>query len=108
MNFKDLIAYKKAFQWSMNIYRISKRIPKEKTCSLTDQIGRSSRSVCANTAEANRKRLYVENFIRKLTDAENSETSVWLDFAVTCDYFPKTNTKNCILKPKRSGNSSIT
>jgi four helix bundle protein len=91
MDFKDLIAYKKAFQLSMDIYRISKRFPKEETYSLTDQIRRSSRSVCANMAEAYRKRLYVKNFISKLTDAdaENSETSVWLDFAVACDYISK-------------------
>ncbi len=91
MDFKDLIAYKKAFQLSMDIYKISKRFPKEETYSLTDQIRRSSRSVCANMAEAYRKRLYMKNFISKLTDsdAENSETSVWLDFAVACDYISK-------------------
>lgn len=106
MNFKDLIASKKAFQLSMDIYRISKRFSKEETYSWTDQIRRSSRSACANTAEAYRKRLDVENFISKLTDAEaeNSETSVWLYFAVTCDYVPKTNTRNCILKQRRLRN----
>ena len=88
MNFKDLLAYQKAFQLAMDIYKISKRYPKEETYSLTDQIRRSSRSVCANMVEAYRKRLYVKNFISKLTDSdgENSETSVWLDFAYACEY----------------------
>ncbi|HKJ42632.1 MAG TPA: four helix bundle protein [Sunxiuqinia sp.] len=91
MDFKELFAYKKAFKLSMDIYKISKGFPKEENYSLTDQIRRSSRSVCANIAEAYRKRLYVKNFISKLTDsdAENSETSVWLDFALKCEYISK-------------------
>lgn len=91
MDFKDLLAYKKAFNLAMNIYEVSKTFPKEETYSLTDQIRRSSRSVCANMAEAYRKRIYPKHFISKLTDAdgENSETSTWLDFAMNCDYISK-------------------
>jgi four helix bundle protein len=93
MDFKDLLAYKKAFKLAMEIFNISKSFPKEETYSLTDQIRRSSRSVCTNIGEAYRKRLYMRNFISKLTDsdAENSETSVWLDFAVACNYISKEN-----------------
>lgn len=72
----------------MKIFEISKSFPIEEKYSLTDQIRRSSRSVCANLAEAYRKRRYEKHFISKLTDAdaENSETQVWLDFAKECDY----------------------
>ena len=88
MDFKELIAYKKAFSLAMKIFQISKKFPKEETYSLTDQIRRSSRSVCANISEAYRKRLYQKHFISKLTDsdAENSETIVWLDFSLACNY----------------------
>ena len=57
--------------------------PKEEKYSLTDQIRRSSRSVCANIAEAYRKREYLKHFLLKMTDCmgENSECLVWLDFA---------------------------
>jgi len=48
---RDLLVYKKAFEKAMEIFRISKDFPREETCSLTDQIRRSSRSVCANIAE---------------------------------------------------------
>jgi len=91
MDFKELIVYKKAFTLAMEVYEISKSFPKEKKYSLTDQIRRSSRSVCANIAESYRKRLYVRHFISKLTDsdAENSETIVWLDFSIACDYLSK-------------------
>ena len=91
MDFKELIVYKKAFQMAMEIYKTSKNFPKEEKFSLTDQIRRSSRSVCANIAEAYRKRMYVRHFISKLTDsdAENSETVVWLDFALECNYLER-------------------
>ncbi len=91
MDYKDLLAYQKAFQLAMEIFELSKSFPSEEKYSLTDQIRRSSRSVCANIAESYRKRRYVNHFISKLTDsdAENSETNVWLDFSLECNYIPK-------------------
>ena len=88
MDFRELLAYQKAFQLSMEVFRISKLFPIEERYSLTDQIRRSSRSVCTNIAEAYRKRRYVNHFISKLSDsdAENSETNVWLEFALECEY----------------------
>jgi four helix bundle protein len=67
----------------MTIYEVSRRFPKEETYSLTDQIRRSSRSVCANLAEAWRKRRYEAAFVSKLSDceSESAETQVWLQFA---------------------------
>lgn len=58
---------------------------------LTDQIRRSSRSVCANIAEAFRKRRYPKSFIAKLNDAEGeaAETQVWLDFSLKANYITK-------------------
>lgn len=88
MKVQDLLAYKKGFTLVMDIYALSKKFPKEETYSLTDQISRSSRSVCANLYEAYRKRRYPKHFISKLTDcdAENGETQTWLEFAVACEY----------------------
>jgi len=59
-----LDVYQKAFQASMQIFDLSKAFPKEEKYSLTDQIRRSSRSVCANLAEAWRKRRYETAFIK--------------------------------------------
>lgn len=86
--FRDLFAYKKAFEVSQLIFKLSKRFPKEETYSLTDQIRRSSRSVTAQIAEGYRKRRYPLSFISKMVDAdgENSETQVWLEHAVACEY----------------------
>ena len=87
-SFKDLKVYQRAYELAMEIYSISKTFPKEEIYALTDQIRRSSRSVCANFAEAYRKRRYVKHFVSKLTDAdaETSETLVWLDFARDAGY----------------------
>jgi hypothetical protein len=74
MDFKELIVYKKAFSLAMEVYEVSKKFPNEEKYSLTDQIRRSSRSVCANIAEAYRKRLYIKNFISKLTDSQMQRT----------------------------------
>ena len=88
MSFKTLEGFKKGFSLAMDIFELSKGFPRDETYSLTDQIRRSSRSVCANIAEAYRKRRYIKNWVSKLTDSdgENSETQVWLDFAQSCHY----------------------
>jgi four helix bundle protein len=88
---QDLEVYKKVFAAAMRIFELSKSFPKEETYSLTDQIRRSSRSVCANIAEAWRKRRYEAAFIAKLSDSEgeSAETQTWLEFSVRCDYMEK-------------------
>ena len=87
-HYKELLAYKKAYELAMKIFTLSKKFPPEEKYSLTDQIRRSSRSVCANIAEAYRRKRYKDYFISKLNDAEteNAETEVWLDFAKDCNY----------------------
>ena len=98
---KETTVYKKGFELAMEIFQVSKSFPKEETYSLTDQVRRSSRSVCICLQEAYRKKRYPAHFISKVTDSdmENSETSGWLDFALACNYisqnqFEKLNIKN--------------
>ena len=88
---RDLDVYQRAFEAAMTIFESSKPFPKEETYSLTDQIRRSSRSVCANLAEAWRKRRYEGAFISKLSDAESeaAESQIWLEFAVKCKYMKR-------------------
>jgi four helix bundle protein len=84
----DLEVYKKSFESAMLIFPLSEKFPQEETYSLIDQIRRSTRSVCANLAEAWRKRRYKAAFIAKLSDAESeaAETQVWIEFALACGY----------------------
>ena len=85
---RDLVVYNKAFEAAMIIFKISKAFPKDEKYSLTDQVRRSSRSVCSNLAEGWRKRKYQAVFINKLLDAaqEAAETQTWLEFALHCGY----------------------
>jgi four helix bundle protein len=87
-HFEDLEVYPLAFDTAMKIFEASKNFPGNERFSLTDQIRRSSRSVCTNIAEAWRKRRYPNAFVSKLSDAdaEAAETQVWLAFAVKCGY----------------------
>ena len=86
--FKGLDVYKLAYDMAMRIFSLSLNFPKVEIYSLTDQIRRSSRSVCANIGEGYRKRRYPRHFASKMTDAdaESSETMIWLDFAKDCGY----------------------
>ncbi|MFT5468056.1 MAG: four helix bundle protein [Verrucomicrobiales bacterium] len=88
---RDLEVYAKAFDAAMELFTQSKAFPNEEIYSLTDQLRRSSRSVCANLAEAWRKRRYEAAFVAKLSDceAEAAETQVWIEFAVKSDYLEK-------------------
>jgi len=105
MDFKKLLAYQKSFDLAMFIFELTKSFPKEETYSLTDQVRRSSRSVTANIAESYRKRRYLKHFISKLTDAdaENSETSTWLDYAFACNYIKKEDYTKCVNECKEIG-----
>ncbi|MBK8610405.1 MAG: four helix bundle protein [Chitinophagaceae bacterium] len=87
-SYKDLDVFKKAFALAMEIFEISKSFPQEEKFSLTDQVRRRSRSVCANFGEAYRRRKYPAHFVSKLTDAdaENTETEIWIKFSFECRY----------------------
>jgi len=87
-SFHDLTVYKKAFSLAMGIFEITKKFPSEEKFELTDQLRRSSRSVCRAIGEGYRKRQYPKHFSSKMSDAdmENSETQVSLDFAKSCKY----------------------
>ena len=87
----DLKVYQLAYKLAMQIFQHSKSFPQEERYSLTDQIRRSSRSVCANIAEGFRKRRYPGMFVSKLADAdaEATETQVWVDVARDCGYLPE-------------------
>jgi len=75
----------------MEIFEVSKSFPQEERYSLTDQMRKSSRSVCANLSEGWRKRRYKAVFINKLSDAaqEAAETQTWLEFALACMYIDR-------------------
>ena len=88
---RELDVYKVAFDTAMEIFEVSKTFPKEERYSLTDQVRKSSRSVCTNLSEGWRKCRYKAVFINKLSDAaqEAAETQTWLEFALACRYIDR-------------------
>jgi four helix bundle protein len=91
-HFRDLRVYQAGLANAMKLFELSKSWPKEEKDSLVDQIRRCSRSICANIAEAWRKRRYEAHFISKLTDADGEAggTRAWLDIALKCGYITQT------------------
>ena len=90
-SYRTLPPYRKAFDLAMEIFETSKSFPPEEKFSLTDQIRRSSRSLCTNIVEAYKRKRYKDYYISRLNDpeAENAETQVWLDFSHACQYINK-------------------
>ena len=88
-SYRDLQVYRLAYASAMDIFRATKSMPPEERFSLSDQIRRSSRSVCANISEGWAQRRYEAKFRNRLSDAEGSasETQTWLDFGKDCGYF---------------------
>ena len=87
-SYRELRVYQAAFEAAMRIFELSKSFPPEERYSMTDQMRKSSRSVCANIAEAWRKRRYKAHFVSKISDSETEaeETRVWVEFARRCEY----------------------
>ena len=87
-SYKELRVFQNGMDAAMMIFEITKEFPSEEKYSMVDQMRRSSRSFCANLAEAWRKRRSRAAFIAKLSDAESEacETQVWIEFARRCKY----------------------
>lgn len=82
--------YRASMDAATRVFELTKKFPTEERYSLTDQMRRASRSVCANIGEGWRKRRYRAHFVSKLSDseaeAEAEETRVWLEFSWRCGY----------------------
>ena len=104
-SFRDLTVYKKAFALAMEIFEITKKFPPQEKYELTDQLRRSSRSVCRGIGEGYRKRQYPKHFSSKMSDAdmENTETQVSLDFAWACKYISQEENKELRNKSEEVG-----
>jgi four helix bundle protein len=96
---RELDVYQRSFTLAMRLFELSKAFPREEAYSLTHQICRSSRSVCANISEAWRRRRYKAAFVSKLNEveAEAAETQVWVGFALSCGYLDRVAAR-CLLE----------
>ncbi len=104
-SFKDLEVYKLSQQLAQEIFKLTKKFPKEEMYSLTDQIRRSSRSIGAQIAEAWAKRRYIKHFVSKLTDSdgEQQETQHWIETAFDCDYLSEKQKNDLLIDYTKVG-----
>lgn len=85
----DLKVFQRAYQTSLNIYRVSKTFPKEERFAITDQIRRASSSICANIAEGYGRQMTSDaDFKRFLVMAKGSchEMGVWIDYCLDLEF----------------------
>jgi four helix bundle protein len=87
-SYRDLDVFNLAYTLAMAVFRLTARFPREERYALTDQVRRSSRSVCGNIVEGFAKRRHEAVFKNSLNNSlgESEETKLWLDFALDCDY----------------------
>ena len=104
-NYNETKVYKLSFEQAMDVFETSKLFPREEIYSLTDQVRRSSRSVCANLGEAYRKKMYPANLVSKVSDSdtENTETNVWIDFSLACKYITHEKYAQMVLRNEEIG-----
>jgi len=104
-SFRDLIVFQKAFELALDLFEASKTFPQEEKYGLVKQIRNSSRSVCSCIGEGYRKRIYEKHFVAKISDAdmENTETQVWLDFALAHGYLEKSTYETFLERSREIG-----
>ena len=78
-SFKDLIVWQKAHQFVLQIYQLSRRMPKNEEYGITNQMKRSSVSIAANIVEGY-KRLGKKDKLRfyNISQASLEETRYFL------------------------------
>ena len=90
-SFKELAVYQKSRLLAREVFKITKRFPREEAYSLTDQWRRAVRSIGANISESWAKRRYPRHFASKLSDAdgEQMETQHWIIVAFDDGYISR-------------------
>jgi len=104
-SFTDLEVYTLSHNLAMDIFRSSRNFPVDEKYSLTSQIVRSSRSVCANIAEGYGKKAYAAEFKKHLIYSVGSleETKAWISFALDCNYIEMEKVEMLRLKADEIG-----
>ena len=88
LSHETLEVYRLAFDASMQILDVSRGFPASVSILFSDQIKRSSRSVCHHISEAMRHRNHQTIFLHRLAiaKAEAEETMRWIKQAVAKEY----------------------
>ncbi len=69
-NFQDLAIWQRSHQLTLKVYKLTKHLPEDERYGITNQVRRSSVSICANISEGCSKG--TKEFIRYLNIARGS------------------------------------
>ena len=96
--FKDLIVWQKSMDLVEEIYKLTKKLPREELYSLSDQIRRASVSIPSNIAEGN-NRSSTKDFIKFLyiSKGSNAELETQLLIALRLKYFTETDAEKALV-----------
>ena len=75
MHYKDLVVWQKAMDLVVEVYRLTKNLPKDELYSLTNQLRRAAVSIPSNIAEGN-GRASTGDYVRFLIIARGSVAEV--------------------------------
>ncbi|GJL84699.1 MAG: four helix bundle protein [Micavibrio sp.] len=95
-SYEDLDVYQKSYKLALDIHKASADFPKEEQYSLTSQLRRSSKSICANIVEGQAKSAKsVPEFCRFLNIAVGSaeETRLWIRFCKDLEFLDGAESK---------------
>ena len=97
-NHKDLIVWQKSMLLVEEVYRLVKKLPKEETYALSDQMRRAVISIPSNIAEGNGRESEKE-FLRFLAIAQgsNAELETQLIICRRLGYMSPEDTKQALL-----------
>ena len=97
-SYRDLRVYRHAVELDSRVYVLTHEFPARERYGVTSQVTRAAGSVCANIAEAWRKRRYRAAFVAKLSDSETEacETQVWLELATSRGFMEAERTAELI------------
>jgi four helix bundle protein len=88
-SYRDLIAYQKAYQLTLDVYKTTKKFPKEELFGLVSQMRRSAVSIPCNIAEGycrNHRKEYVQ--FLNIAFGSCGELETLLSLSRDLGYFP--------------------
>ena len=98
MIYKELIVWQKAMELVKEVYSLTKKLPKEETYALSDQMRRAVVSIPSNIAEGYGRKSKIE-YIRFLDIARGSqyELETQIQICIMLEFLNENDTKKYLL-----------
>ncbi|RJP80622.1 MAG: four helix bundle protein [Candidatus Zixiibacteriota bacterium] len=84
--YRDLIVWKRAFQFTLDIYAVTKTFPREELFGLTSQMRRAAASIPANIAEGSMRSNKENLHFLQIARGSMAESEVWLELSHKLNY----------------------